>query len=469
MSEIGKEKMPKELVYVGLVLVLGAIAPMLDTTMVNIAVNQFAADFHTSLDVIQWVITGYVLATGIAVPFSGWLVHRFDGKQIYFVAQLLFLISSILSGISWNIGSLIVFRLIQGFGAGLIMPLLTTLAVQIAGRDNLGKLMSTIGLPIILGPILGPVLGGFIVDYLSWRAIFFVNIPIGCIALYFIYRKLPRFAATDKRAKLDWLGILLLGGISTSFIYGITKATAASGLNNTQTIAYVGLGMVLTVVYVIYAFTQPKKVIVPLNLFRFKSFSASICALFLAGIATVGPMLLLPLFFQNSRGDSVILAGLALIPQGLGLLLARPLIGRMIDSIGAKIVVMFAIVITFIGTLPFLWISENTSYWIIAVVLFIRGIGVGGITIPVMADAYTGLSKGQIPQASSATRIVQNVGGAFGSAVLATVAALQLNDAVPDISHLTSSYQSGFFVATVLSVVLFIPALFLTNKMKSSE
>src|SRR5690606_13670561 len=163
---------------------------------------------------------------------------------------------------------------------------------------------------------------------------------------------------------------------------------------------------------------------------------------------TNGPMLLLPLFFQNSRGASVILAGLALIPQGLGLLIARPLIGKMIEQIGEKIIVMFAIVISFIGTLPFLWISQSASYLMFAIVLFMRGIGVGGITMPVMADAYTGLSKAQIPQASSATRIVQNVGGAFGSAVLVTVVASQMNHVIPNVSQFTSAYQSGFLLVT---------------------
>ncbi|OQM46842.1 MFS transporter [Anoxybacillus sp. UARK-01] len=466
---IGKreEKLPKELVNIALLLVLGAIAPMLDSTMVNIAVNDLEKDFHSSLDTIQWVVTGYVLATGIAVPFSGWLVNRFDGKSIYVSAQFLFFISSILSGISWNIESLIMFRLVQGFSAGLIIPLLTTLLVQAAGQDNMGKLMSIVGMPIILGPILGPVIGGFFVDYLSWRWIFFINVPIGMIALYLIYKNLPSFSPDNKQKKFDWLGILLLGGLSASFIYGITTVASSSDLANFKTIAFLGVGVVLTIVYIIYAFVQPKNAIVPLSLFRFRSFTASICALFLAGIGTNGPMLLLPLFFQNIRRDTVILAGLALIPQGLGMLIVRPLIGKMIDQIGAKIVVMFAIVITFIGTFPFAWFSQNTGYWLIAIALFIRGIGVGGITIPIMADAYTGLSKSQIPQASIATRIIQNIGGAFGSAVLATIVANRMDHVVPNLAHLTSAYQSGFLVASMLMVAMFIPSLFLTNKVKS--
>ena len=211
-----------------------------------------------------------------------------------------------------------------------------------------------------------------------------------------------------------------------------------------------------------------KKVIMPLNLFRHKNFTASICALFLAGIGTNGPMLLLPLFFQNIRKDTIILAGLSLIPQGLGMLLVRPLIGKMIDTIGAKIVVIFSIVITFIGTMPFLYFSQSTSYWIIGIVLFIRGIGIGGITIPIMTDSYTGLSRSQIPQASIATRIIQNVGGAFGSAILATVVANKMHHVVPSLSNLTSAYQAGFFIALISTTIMFIPALFLTNKLRQA-
>lgn len=461
------EKIPRPLLTMAFVLVLGAIAPMLDGTMVNIALNDFAKAFGASLDNIQWIVTGYVLATGIAVPFSGWLIQRFDGKKVYIAAQIVFLIGSVTSGLSWNLASMIAFRLIQGFSAGLIMPLLTTLLIQAAGQKVLGRLMSIVGLPMVLGPILGPVIGGVLVDYLSWHWIFFINVPVVFITLYFIHKKLPSFPPANQQAKLDWLGILLLGGISVSFIYGITAAAEMAGFSNTKTITFILIGAVLTVMYVIYALRNEKTVIMPLNLFKFRSFSASFCGLFLAGIGTMGPMLLLPLLFQNVRNDSIIVASLSLIPQGVGMLLVRPLIGKMIDRIGAKIVVIISIVISLVGTIPFIWFDQHTSYWMIAIVLLIRGIGVGGVAIPLMSDAYTGLAKTQIPQASIATRIVQNIGGAFGSAVLATIVVNQLKVATPDVTHLASAYQAGFLTASILMVIMIVPSLFLTNKVAS--
>lgn len=463
-----EEKLPKGLVNIALLLVLGAIAPMLDSTMVNIALNDLGIEFKASIDVIQWVVTGYVLALGIAVPFSGWLLQRFDGKLVYLGAQCLFLISSALAGLAWSMDSLVVFRLVQGFSAGLIIPLLTTLLVQSAGQSNMGRLMSIVGMPIVLGPILGPVIGGLLVDNLSWRWIFYVNVPIGLIVMYLIYKRLPAFPPSHRQAKLDWPGIALLGTLSTCYIYAITRsASVDGGFGSAETLGWLGAGVALTIVYVVYAWRRPDRVIVPLNLFKYRSFAASVCALFLAGIGTNGPMLLLPLFFQNVRGDTVILAGLSLIPQGLGMLVARPWIGKLIDSIGAKWVVLCSVAITFAGTLPFLWIAQDTAYWLVAVVLFVRGIGVGGMTIPVMTDAYTGLARDQVPQASSATRIVQNIGGAFGSAVLAAMVAGHIRTAHPGVADLTAAYQFGFLIAGILTVALLVPALFLTNKLRA--
>ncbi|AZN38817.1 MDR family MFS transporter [Paenibacillus albus] len=467
MAAKEEDKIPRSLLTIAIVLVLGAIAPMLDGTMVNIALNDFSTAFHASLDHIQWIVTGYVLATGIAVPISGWLIQRFDGKKVYIAAQLIFLIGSITSGLSWNLASMIIFRLIQGFSAGLIIPLLTTLLIQVAGQERLGRLMSIVGMPIVLGPILGPVIGGVLVDYLSWHWIFFVNVPIVIITLYFIYKKLPSFPPANQHAKLDWFGILTLGGMSVSFIYGISAAAQMAGFNNTETITYIIVGALLTIIYVIYALRNEKSVIVPLNLFKHKSFTAAFCGLFLAGIGTNGPMLLLPLFFQNVRHDSIIVAALSLIPQGVGMLLVRPLIGKLIDRIGASIVVIISIAISLIGTIPFIWVDQSTNYWILALILLVRGIGVGGVAIPLMSDAYTGLAKVQIPQASVGTRIIQNIGGAFGSAVLATLVVSQMNHATPDVSHLTSAYQFGFLTASILMVLMIVPALFLTNKLTS--
>ncbi|MGN6710165.1 MDR family MFS transporter [Anaerocolumna jejuensis] len=458
------EPIPKSVMNIAWILVLGAIMPLLDSTMVNIAIKHLSNDFSIGLDLIQWVITGYVLSMAISVPLVGWAVQRFNGKWLMTGANIVFLVASIASGFSWNINSLIIFRIVQGFSAGFIMTLVTTLCVEIAGRDRMGRMMSTVGIPMILGPILGPVIGAVIVQFMSWRYIFFVNVPIGIIAIVLMILKLPDFTPVNIKAKFDFIGIILLGASSAALIYGITKAAKNATFNNSTTIGYVVAGAAILVIYMIYAAIRKEQAILPLHLFKMKNFSAVMAGLFLAGIATNGPMLLLPLFFQNIKGFSVLNTGLILIPQGIGMLVARPLIGRLTDKLGARNVVLVSLVLTIAGTIPFVFFGEASSLIIVSIVLFVRGMGVGGITIPMMTDAYTGMVKQEIAQASVGTRLMQNIGGAFGSAVLATVVSLSIQGKAPTIPFMTTAYHDGFMLALVLSLVLLIPVLFLTNK-----
>lgn len=458
------EPLPREIVRTAWILVLGAIMPMLDSTMVNIAINHLGKDFHTGLSSIQWVITGYVLATAIAVPIAGWAVQRFNGKWLIVWANVMFLIGSILSGLSWSINSMIVFRIIQGFSAGFILPLLTTLIVGIAGPERMGRVVSIIGIPIVLGPILGPVIGAMIIQNFSWRWIFFVNVPVGIVAILLLALKLPNFTPSNLKAKFDFVGIILLGASSSALIYGISAASKDASFNNGTTIGYVLAGIGLLVAYIIYAGFKHNDAIVPLSLFKTRSFSAVMVGLFLTGIATNGPMLLLPLFFQNIKGFSVLSAGLILIPQGVGMLVARPMIGKLTDRLGARNVVLVSLALAVIGTVPFVFMDKAASLISISVVLFVRGMGIGGVSIPMMTDAYTGMEKSAVAQASVGTRIIQNIGGAFGSAVLATVVSLSMQDKLPTLTHMTTAYHAGFELALALSVVLIIPAMFLTNK-----
>lgn len=469
MKKAKQEQLPKEITSAAWAIAMAALAPMLNTTMVNIGVKQFSQDFHTSLEIVQWVITGYVLALAVAVPVSGWLMDKFNGKRVLLYAELAFILSSVLAGLSWNIESFIYFRVLQGASAGIIIPLMTTLLMKVAGPDKLGRLMAVVGTPIIIGPLLGPVIGGFLIQWTTWRWIFFINIPVGLIALYLVSKHLGEFAPFNAESKMDWIGTILLAIMNSSLIFGITRAAHFASFHNHQTYWFVGIGLITAILYVIHNGKKQNKTVLPLNLFKSKSFSAAIIGLFLVGLATNGPMLLLPLFFQNIKGFTVIQAALAMIPQGVGMLVARPTIGKMIDQLGARLVVMVSLVISLVGSLPLIFFDDKTSFILIAVVLFIRGIGVGGITMPLMTDAYTGLQTWQIPQASIASRIIQNVGASFGSAVLATAVATVVSGMELTIPTMLHGYQVGFLISAMVIGILFIPALFLTSKRNKQQ
>ncbi|MDK2600328.1 MDR family MFS transporter [Bacillus stercoris] len=437
---------------------------MLDSTMVNIAIDKLNKDFSTTLDTIQWSITGYVLALAIAVPVSGWLMNKFNGKKILIGAVIAFGVTSVFAGVSWNISSFILFRLLQGFSAGIITPLMSTLLVKTAGREHIGKVMAIVSTPMILGPILGPVIGGFIVQATSWHWIFFINVFIVLIAAPLMMKTLPDFEPFNKNSKLDIFGIINLSLMSAAMIYGITKAADHVSFNNSETILWTGIGLALAVIYIVYNRIRKYQTVLPINLFAHKNFLASSVGLLLANIAVMGPMLILPLFFQNFRHFTAIEAALALIPQGVGMLVTRPMIGKMIDRIGAKYVVMASLVLSLIGSIPLIFITDKTSMIWISIILFIRGTSFGGIMLPLTSDAYTGLGSKQLPEAGVGIHIIENLGSSFGTAVIATVVATVMQGLQPTIANGLKGYHAGFLVSTIVLAVIFIPSLFLTHK-----
>lgn len=464
IDKVKEPGLPKEILIAAWAIALGAIAPMLDSTMVNIAINQLTEEFSTTLDIIQWSITGYVLALAIAVPVSGWLMNKFNGKKIFIGAVITFGVISVFAGISWDISSFIFFRLLQGFSAGIITTLMSTLLVKTAGQENLGKVMAIVSTPMIFGPILGPFIGGFIVQGASWHWIFFINVFIVLIAAPLMMKKIPDFEPFNKDSKLDVFGVVNLSFMSAALIYGITKAADHASFNNGETILWVGIGLVLAIIYPGYNRMRKNQTVLPMNLFAHKSFTASSIGLFLANIAVMGPMLILPLFFQNFRHFTAIEAALALIPQGVGMLVTRPLIGKMVDKIGAKYVVMVSLVLSLIGSIPLIFITDKTSMIWISIILFIRGTSFGGIMLPLTSDAYTGLGSTQLPEAGVGINMIENLGSSFGSAVIATVVAAVVQGLQPTMANDLKGYHAGFLVSAIVLAMIFIPGLFLTNK-----
>ncbi|MFX3616455.1 MAG: MDR family MFS transporter [Sporolactobacillus sp.] len=459
------EPIPHSLIVIAWILVLGSMAPMLDSTMVNIAVNQLNTDFHTTLSMVQWTVTGFILAMGAAAPFSGWLVNRFSGKFVYLWSELFFGIASLLSGISWNIDSLIIFRLLQGFAAGLIMPLLFTLLVDSVGSDKMGRIMAIVGVPMTLGPMVGPIIGGLIVQYASWRWIFFINLPIVAISVIMLLKKVPYIAPKNLNDKFDGFGVALLAVTSGTVVYGIVQASNHGSFNNPTTLTYVSIGVALMSIYIIYAMIRKTNVVLPLNLFKHRNFSGSMLGIFLSGFVTSGPMLLLPLFFQDVRGESAVMAAIALIPQSIGMLVSRGLIGKLIDTRGARWVVGGGVIITIIGTLPFVYFDQKSSYLLIAIIMFVRGVGGAAIKSATQADTYVGLDRAESAPASLSSNLFQQVGSGFASAVLATVVEGYITThQITSATHLAGAYQQGFLWSLVFVIVILIPAMMLTNK-----
>ena len=275
-------------------------------------------------------------------------------------------------------------------------------------------------LPALIGPMLGPVVGGLIISHLSWRWIFWVNVPFGVAGLLWAWRSLPSDRGKVVAQRLDILGVALLSPAVAALIYGLTEVARKGGFGQSAVLAPITLGVALLAAFVVHAL-HSREPLLDLRLFGKRSFTAATSLLFLSGFAVYGAMLLMPLYYQQLRGQSALVAGLLLVPQGAGALLTRGLSGRLTDRIGARPVVLVGLALIIAGTFAYTQVGLHTSELLLAGTLVVRGAGVGMMTIPATATAYLGLRPDRIPHASSTTRLVQQIGGSFGAAVIAVI------------------------------------------------
>ncbi len=477
------------LVRLSLVVILGAIMSILDTTIVNVAIDTLAHDFHSPLSTIQWVSTGYLLALSIVIPLSGWSVERFGAKRMWILSLVVFLVGSVLSGAAWSATSLIFFRIIQGIGGGMIMPIGTSIMAQAAGPQRIGRVMSILGVPMLLAPILGPVIGGLIVTSVSWRWIFYVNVPIGIVAIVVAVRMLPT-AKIELKPRLDFLGLLLLSPGLASLVYGLSQL----GTNgSTVSVAIpVSTGLVLIAAFALHSGRRSPgrrgrarpEALIDIRLFGDRGFLPAALTSFGFGAALFGALIILPLYYQVDRGESALVAGLLIAPQGIGAALVMPSAGRLADRLGPGRVVPIGLVIVILGTLAYTTVGASTSYTFLAAALFVRGIGFGFTMMPAIAAAYQSLDHSQVPRATAAINILQRVGGSIGTALLAVILERQITAAIPGAANavttggtsisssvreriapqIAAAFGHTFWWAVGIALLALIPALFLSRK-----
>ncbi|GAA4392452.1 MDR family MFS transporter [Tsukamurella soli] len=425
---------------VGAVLV-GGLAVLFDTTIVAVALHTLAHDLHASVATIQWVTTGYLLALGVTIPIAGWAQRVLGGKRLWMIALALFLVGSILSSLAWSAGSLITFRVVQGIGGGIMLPLMSTLVVQAAGGKNLGRVMSVVSLPAVLGPILGPVVGGLILKHLHWSWMFWVNVPFCVVGLVLALIVLPKDGPV-RRVPLDIIGFALMAPGLVGVLWGISNSSRTGGFGRTDVLAPLIAGLVLLAAFVAWGLRRTARALVDVRLLKHWPLASSSLLLFLSGVTLYGAMILLPLYFQELRGTSVLMAGVLLVPQGLGTLASRSLAGTLSDVMGARRLVLAGFLIVLLGTLPFGFADAHTNEWWLMAALFVRGIGLGVVTIPLMALGFRGLERSEVPDASIITRIASQVGGSFGVSVLAVILA-----GAASTGSLASAFQQSFWWA----------------------
>src|SRR3954447_8323962 len=348
---------------IAIVVILGAIMSVLDTTIVNVALDTLAKDLHTSLDGIQWVVTGYMLALAAVIPVTGWAATRFGSRRLYLISLVLFTAGSALCGLAWSSESLIAARVLQGLGGGMLMPIGQMILVKAAGPQNMPRVMSAIGVPIILAPVFGPTLGGLLVEHAGWQWIFLANLPIGIAAVVAAWRLLPRDAAAPAQAgKLDAIGLGLVATGLVGVTYGLAQSGTAGSLTASSVLVPAGIGLALVAAFVVRAL-HIERPLLDVRLYANKAFAAASVTMFALGAALFGAMVLMPLYFQLVRHEDAVTTGLLVAPQGIGAAVAMFLGGRATVRWGGGMTSLIGATITIVGTLPFVMVGATTSFW----------------------------------------------------------------------------------------------------------
>jgi EmrB/QacA subfamily drug resistance transporter len=445
---------------VAIVLVIGTIMTILDTTIVNVALDPLARDLHSQLSEIQWVVTSYLLAIAVVIPLSGWLTRRFGAKDVYLVSMVLFTLGSLLCGLARSAPELIAFRAIQGLGGGAIAPVGQMILVNVAGPRKLPRVMSAFGVPTILAPVFGPTLGGLLLVYAGWRWIFFVNLPIGVVAVALARRRLP-VEERQQAGRVDLPGVILAALGLIGITYGLAEVPASDDklLNGALPIC---AGAVLVAGFVLRSL-HVQRPLLDMRLFRGKVFVAASVATFSLGGALTGNSVLAPLFLQTVANQSALHAGLLVAPRGLGATLGTWLSGRLMERIGTGGTAVTGTALVGIFTVPYLFLRGDTSVAYFVTVGALQGIGIGMSIMPAMTAAYRSLRPEQVADATPQQNILMRVGASVSTAILIGVLQTGLITAGSEASRQARAFDHTFGWLVGITAVAVLAAVFLVR------
>jgi EmrB/QacA subfamily drug resistance transporter len=411
---------------------VGALVTVLSATIVNVAIPTLGRDLDASLLEVQWVATAYLLSLTAVIPLSGWASERFGTRRVWLCSLGAFLCGSVLCGLAWSAESLILARVLQGLGGGMVLPVAQAIVVRRSDPRRIGEVLSVIALVNLSGPTLGPVLGGLLVGQVSWRWLFLVNVPLCLLTLAFGLRILPREEGVRGR-RLDVVGLLLLPPALALFTYGLARTAAGGGIDG-ATLGALAAGLVLAAAFVVHARRLGHGALVDLGLLADRGFRACAAMAGSFGALMFGMLFLLPLYWESVRGATPLEAGLLMVPQGIGSLISLLTVGRLADRHGSRIVVLVGLVLASLATIPFALADERTPIALLLVTLVVRGIGLSAVLTPANAAAFRGLPREAVPYATSLLTVLLRVGGSLGVAVVAAVLQSRVGAALPGTS-----------------------------------
>ncbi|MGD1169821.1 DHA2 family efflux MFS transporter permease subunit [Mycobacterium seoulense] len=497
------DKLDAGLLRISGVCILATVMAIVDVTVVSVAQRTFIDQFASSQAVVAWTMTGYTLALATVIPITGWAADRFGTKRLFIGSVLAFTLGSLLCALAANILQLIAFRVIQGVGGGMLLPLSFMILTREAGPRRLGRLMSILSIPMLLAPIGGPILGGWLIDASSWRWIFLINLPIGLLTIALAGIIFPRDLPARSET-FDLVGVLLLSPGLATFLFAVSSIPHCGTVADRRVLIPAGIGLALIAGFVAHAWRRADHPLIDLRLFGNPVLTHANVTMLVFAAAFFGAGLLLPSYFQQVLHQTPMQAGLRMIPQGLGAMLTMRLTGPLVDRQGPGKIVLVGIALITAGLGTFtVGVARQADYFpTLLIGLAIMGLGVGCTMMPLSVASVQALSLHQIARGTTLMSVSHQVGGSMGTALMSMILTNQFNrsdnivaanklaalqqkaavtgvpvdqSAIPQqalgtnfwanvVHDLSHAYTAVFVIAVVLVVSTIIPASFLPKK-----
>jgi EmrB/QacA subfamily drug resistance transporter len=401
-----------------LVALIGAFMAILDSSIVNVAIPTMMNVFNASPDSIQWVSTIYLLALGVVTPLSGWLGDRLGFKRLYILSMGAFVAGSLLCTLAWDLNSLIVARVIQAIGGGMIMPTTMAMIYRMVPREKIGAGMGIFGIALLVAPAIGPTLGGYLVEYVEWRWIFTINLPIGVIGMFLAFFMLPEFQSKHP-GNLDFAGTLTSASALFCLLLALSKGSQW-GWGDEKTVMLFAVSFFSFVLF-IYLELTAESPLLDLRVFKYPSFTLANLTIVITTIGLFSGLFFIPLFLQNIRGIGAMETGLLMLPGALVSGLMMPAIGRLFDRVGPRPLVILGLLLLAFITFLFRNLNLATATTTIMVWTMIRGMTMPLAMMPAQTAAMADIPTELIGRASAITNIVSRVSSSFGIAVLTSM------------------------------------------------
>ena len=497
------DQLDARLLRISGVCILATIMAILDITVVSVAQRTFIAQFGSTQAIVGWTMTGYTLALATVIPITGWAADRFGTKRLFMGSVLAFTLGSLLCATASSILQLIIFRVLQGIGGGMLLPLAFMILTREAGPRRLGRLMSILSIPMLLAPIGGPILGGWLIDTSSWRWIFLINVPIGLVTVALAAIVFPHDHPTRSET-FDVVGVLLLSPGLATFLFAVSSIPRRGTITDRHVLIPAAIGLALIAGFVLHAWHRADHPLIDLRLFQNPGLTWATVTMLVFAMAFFGACLMVPSYFQQVLHQTPLQAGVLMIPQGLGAMLTMRLTGPLVDRQGPGKIVLVGIVLITAGLGTFtVGVATHAAYQpTLLVGLAIMGLGMGCTMMPLSVASVQSLAPHEIARGTTLISVGQQVGGSMGSALMSMIltnrfnhsedisaanklAALQQKSAAsgvpldqsaiprqtlaPDFSanvlhDLSHAYTAVFVVAVALVVSTLIPAAFLPKK-----